>query len=174
MNGFSGIVNGSIGTRDKYRGDFTLNYRTEKWNATIGANWRDEKNYGSMSSYRETFQNDTTTVRDMNGDRNDVRGGQNFKAGLEYFLSDNTTISLMGEAGKSKSKRGGQGYLHEYTIPNSYDIYSLSDEISARNNDFYSATLNFLQNFNSEGHKLEEKIKICSFYKLLSSLIVLY
>ena len=49
MNGFSGIVNGSIGTRDKYRGDFTLNYRTEKWNATIGADWRDEKNYGSMS-----------------------------------------------------------------------------------------------------------------------------
>lgn len=155
MNGFSGIVNGSLGTRDKYRGDFILNYRTEKWNATIGADWRDETNYGSMMSYRETYQNDTTKVLDMNGDRNYIRGGQNFKGGLEYFYSDNTTISLMGEAGKSKSTRSGSGFTHEYTLPNFEDIYSVSDEVSARENDFYSSTLNFLHNFNSQGHKLE-------------------
>jgi outer membrane receptor protein involved in Fe transport len=155
MNGFSGIVNGSIGTKDKYRGDFTLNYRTEKWNATIGADWRDETNYGNMSIYRETIQNDTTTVLKMDGDRDYIRGGQNFKAGVEYFLSDKTTISIMGEAGKSNGSRGGKGYMHEYTIPTSEDIYSATNEISARENDFYSATLNFLHNFDSEGHKLE-------------------
>ncbi len=32
--GVNGIVNASIGTRDKYRGDFTLNYRTKKFNFT--------------------------------------------------------------------------------------------------------------------------------------------
>ncbi len=155
MNGFSGIVNGSIGTGDKYRGDFTLNYRTEKWNATIGADWRDETNYGNMSVYRETYQNDTTTVFDMNGDRDFVRGGFNYKAGLEYFLSDKTTVSIMGEAGNSNGTRGGKGYMHEYNIPNTYNIYSVTDETSARNNDFYSATLNFMHQFDTEGHKLE-------------------
>jgi hypothetical protein len=36
LNGLSGIINGSIGTGDKYRGDFLLNYRTEKFNYFIG------------------------------------------------------------------------------------------------------------------------------------------
>lgn len=155
MNGFSGIVNGSVGTGDKYRGDFTLNYRTEKWNATIGADWRDETNYGSMMSYRETFQNDTTKILDLNADRDFIRGGQNFKGGLEYFLSDKTTISILGQGGKSKDSRGGKGFTHEYTEPKSVDIYSLSEGFSVRENDFFSGTLNFIHNFNSDGHKLE-------------------
>jgi hypothetical protein len=61
LNGLSGIVNASIGSRNKYRGDFTLNYRTEKFNYFVGADWRDETRYGGMTSLRETYLNDTTS-----------------------------------------------------------------------------------------------------------------
>jgi len=155
MNGFSGLINATAGTKDKYRGDFTLNYRTEKWNFTVSANWRDETNYGGMFSNRETYIGDTTTVLVMDGDRNFTRAGQNLKGGVEYFLSPKTTLSISGEAGNSKNKRGGLGYFHEYTLPRSEDVFSLSDEISNRESDFYSATLNFQHNFNKKGHKLE-------------------
>lgn len=155
MNGLSGIFNASLGTGDKYRGDFTLNYRTEKFNITAGANWRDETNYGSMISKRESYVGDTTQFIDVNGERNFIRGGQNFKGGLEYFLSDKTTVSISGEAGKSKNNRGGDGFSHEYTLPKSVDIYSKSNEISNSENDFYSGTMNFQHKFNTEGHKLE-------------------
>ncbi len=155
MNGFSGIVNASVGTGDKYRGDFTLNYRTEKLNITAGADWRDETNYGSMISNRESYLGDTTRFLDVQGDRDFNRGGQNGKAGIEYFISDKTTISLSGEGGKSKNNRNGDGWSHEYTIPKSEDIYTVDIEDSKSENDFYSATMNFQHKFNNEGHKLD-------------------
>jgi outer membrane receptor protein involved in Fe transport len=158
MNGFSGVINASIGTRDKYRGDFLLNYRTEKFNYFIGADWRDETNYGSMATTRETFFGDTTKYLSINGDRNFIRGGQNFKGGFDYYLSDNTTFTLSGEVGKSKNNRSAEEYILEYTIPKSTDIYSINDEISFRENDFYSGTINFQHKFKTEGHKIEANI----------------
>ncbi|MDB4582243.1 TonB-dependent receptor family protein [Draconibacterium sp.] len=155
MNGLSGIVNASVGTGDKYRGDFTLNYRTNKFNITAGADWRDETGYGKMFSNRESYNADTTTYLDVGGERNYIRGGQNFKAGIEYFLSDKTTFSISGEAGKSKNNRGGEGTSKEYTIPKTTDIFSVTDENSKSENDFYSGTLNFQHKFNTEGHKIE-------------------
>jgi len=60
MNGLNGIVNASVGTGEKYRSDFMLNYRFEKLNLFFGADWRDEINNGETGSERETYYNDTT------------------------------------------------------------------------------------------------------------------
>lgn len=155
MNGLSGIVNASVGTKDKYRGDFTLNYRTKKFNFTGGADWRDETNYGGLNAYRESYLGDTTRYLITNGERNFIRGGQNFKAGIDYYISDKTTLSISGEAGKSKNNRGGAGTNQEYTIPKSIDIFTVDDENSKSENDFYSGTMNFQHRFSKEGHKIE-------------------
>ena len=158
MNGLSGIINGTIGTGDKYRGDFLLNYRTEKFNYFLGADWRDETNYGSMNSSRETYLGDTTKFLTIDGDRDFIRGGQNFKGGFDFYLSDKTTFTLSGEVGKSKNNRSGKELIKEYTIPQSTDIYSVNDEISFRENDFYSGTLNLQHKFKAEGHKIDANI----------------
>ena len=158
LNGLSGIINGSIGTRDKYRGDFLLNYRTEKFNYFIGADWRDETNYGSMASSRETYLGDTTKYLTISGDRNFIRGGQNLKGGFDFYLSDKTTFTLSGEVGKSKNNGWGEELIHEYTVPQSTDIYSINNENSFRENDFYSGTLNFQHKFKEEGHKIEANV----------------
>ncbi|WP_372947763.1 TonB-dependent receptor domain-containing protein [Mariniphaga sp.] len=155
MNGLSGIVNASVGTGDKYRGDFTLNYRTEKFNFLLGADWRDETNYGNMSSSRETFSNDTTTFLLMDGSRNFNRGGNNLKAGIEWFASDKTTFGLSGETGKSKNRGFGNGETRRYTEPESENIFSVTEENSERTSNFYSFNFNFQHNFNNEGHKIE-------------------
>lgn len=155
LNGLSGIVNASIGSRNKYRGDFTLNYRTEKFNYFVGADWRDETRYGGMTSLRETYLNDTTSFLFMDGSRDFIRSGYNFKAGAEWFLTGNTTLSLSGELGKSEGSRNSEGETYAYTVPASEEIFSVTEETSARENDFYSANLNFQHKFNSEGHKLE-------------------
>lgn len=155
MNGLSGIVNASAGTGDKYRGDFTLNYRTEKFNFFIGADWRDETNYGKMVSERELYLGDTTRFINVDGDRNFNRGGQNFKGGLDYYLSEKTTFTLSGEAGNSKNNRSGDELTEEFTVPQSTDIFSLNQELSFSENDFYSGTVNFQHKFNNDGHKIE-------------------
>ncbi len=155
LNGFSGILNGSVGTRDKYRGDITLNYRTEKFKFTIGADWRDQTSYGSMSSQRETFSNDTTSFLYIDGSRDFNRSGHNFKSGIEWYLTDNSTLSLSGEMGNSRSFRSGDGQTRRFTAPESTRFFSVTEEISDRRNDFYSLNLNFQHNFNQEGHKIE-------------------
>ncbi|HDR51938.1 MAG TPA: TonB-dependent receptor, partial [Mariniphaga anaerophila] len=155
MNGLSGIINASAGTGDKYRGDFTLNYRTEKFNFLLGADWRDETNYGSMSSSRETFSNDTIRYLFMDGSRNFNRSGHNLKGGVEWFASDKTTISLSAETGESVNNQYGSGETRSYTVPGSQEIFSVTDGESERINDFYSINFNFQHNFNTEGHKLE-------------------
>lgn len=155
LNGLSGIINGSVGTGEKYRGDFSLGYRTNKLNFTVGANWRDETNYGSMISERETFISDTTSYLDMEGSRNFVRGGNGFKTGLELFLSQKSTLAFSGEIGKQKNNEEGAGKMHAYTNPASTEVYSVTDEVSGRESDFYSGRVSFFHNFNTEGHKLE-------------------
>ena len=155
MNGLSGIINGTIGTGDKYRGDFLLNYRTEKFNYFLGADWRDETNYGSMASRRETYLGDTTKYLTIGGDRDFIRGGQNFKGGFDFYLSDKTTFTLSGELGKSKNNRSGEELIHEFNIPQTSDIYSVNNEISKSESDFFSGTLNFQHKFKKDGHKIE-------------------
>ncbi len=155
MNGFSGIVNASAGTRDKYRGDFTLNYRTEKVRLFVGADWRDETRYGGRQSIRETYSADTTSFLEMDGSRNYIRSGHNFKSGMEWFMSDNTTLSLSGELGKSAGTRSGEAETYAYSEPASTEIFSLTEETSTRENDFYSIHLNLQHNFETEGHKIE-------------------
>ncbi len=132
-----------------------LNYRTEKFNYFIGADWRDETNYGSMASSRETYLGDTTKYLSIGGDRNFIRGGQNFKGGFDYYLSDKTIFTLSGEVGKSKNNRSGEELIYEYTIPKSTDIYSVNNEISASENDVFSGTFNFQHKFKKDGHKIE-------------------
>ncbi len=155
LNGINGIVNGTIGTKDKYRGDFTLNYRTEKYNFFVGADWRDETYHGSMLSRRETFENDTLSHLDMNGSRDFNRKGHSFKAGVDFFLSEKTTLTISGELGNSGNERGGIGDTHAYTEPALDEVFSVTDETSIRDNDFYSGTINLQHNFNDKGHKIE-------------------
>ncbi len=42
LDGFSGLVNASVGTGDKYRGDFLINYKNDKFSAFLGADYTNE------------------------------------------------------------------------------------------------------------------------------------
>jgi hypothetical protein len=60
-SGFSGVINASAGTGDKYTADFLFNYRTEKSNFFIGANYGDRTHSGDGNSMRKTYLTDDTT-----------------------------------------------------------------------------------------------------------------
>ena len=156
LSGMNGIVNVNLGTGKKYGTDMMLNYKTKKYNLFFGANWNDNTDEGTMKSTRETYRNDTTTFLMMNGIRNQTRGGQQIKGGFDYFLSDNTSVTVSGEVGKYNFDGEGGGKLHEYKDPGNYDLFSVQDNNSSRKGNYVSANTSFLSKFNEMGtHKLE-------------------
>jgi len=155
MNGLNGIVNASIGTKDKYRGDFMLNYRFAKMNLFFGADWSDETNYGNMTSMRETYSNDTTFFLNMDGSRDFVRANHSLKGGADFYLGKATTFTLSGEVGTSERGNNGGGQTENYTIPATEHIYSITEETSDNNSDFYTLNANFQHKFNDKGHRIE-------------------
>ena len=155
LNGLSGIFNASVGTRDKYRGDFTLSYRTEKFNVTAGADFRDERGKGGSYSCSETYSGDTISYLNMDGTRWDKRKGHNFKGGVEWFASDNTTFGIQGRVGSRERYNTGGGRTHAYTNFGGPEDFSITEETSTRTNDYYSTTLNFQHKFNGEGHQID-------------------
>jgi len=156
QNGLSGIFNLSAGTGEKYSGDFLLNYRTGKFNIVGGMDFRDFNSGGGRESRQETTLNDSTT-RFLNsvGDRNMIRGGYGVRAGLDYFLSDKTTISLLGQTGVFDFQRKLTSRQSDFTSPTSYEDYLRTSSTMKRERDFNRLTLSFQHKFDNFGHQLE-------------------
>ncbi len=161
--GFSGVFNATIGTRDKYRGDFLLSYRTKKINYFIGADFNDTKRYGSMLSINRSFSNpDTAFVTETSGDRNRKRKGYNIKGGIEFDLSKKSSLSLSGDVGSHSFGRDFISSLRYYDevmataeiIPGTEDYFN-NISIMDRGNNYYRGTLNFQHLFSGQKHKLD-------------------
>ncbi|MBL7968180.1 MAG: TonB-dependent receptor [Prolixibacteraceae bacterium] len=156
LSGVNGILNLNGGTGKKYGTDLMLNYKTKKYNLFFGANWNDNTDEGRMKSTRETYQNDTTTFLVMDGSRDMKRGGKQLKGGFDYFLSDNTSVTVSGEVGQYSFGGEGGGNLHEYRSPGTYNLYSVQDNNSMREGNYVSGAASFLTKFDEKGmHKLE-------------------
>lgn len=156
LAGINGIINLNIGTGDKYGTDLTVNYKTKKYNLFFGGNWNDNTDWGDMEMSRETYLNDTTTYLLTNGTRNMSRGGTQIRGGLDYYLTDKTTVTVSSEVGQFNFDSYGTGRLHNYNNPQTFNIYSLQSSNSGREGNYFSLNSNWQTKFNEMGtHKLE-------------------
>ncbi len=153
--GINGIINASAGTKNKYRGNALIGYRTKKINAFVSAdgNYRDFNM--KVTSDDQTFFPDTTNFRHtlIDGVRN--RKGFGLSGGLDYYPDKKSTLSLSG-------KYGGYGYgmdntskRYIYTLPATTDSYSKSLSHSGRWGHYYNVQGDFLHKFNNLGHQIE-------------------
>ena len=110
----------------------------------------------TRESYRETYLNDTTFILDAIGDRVMHRGGMSGKLGLDYYLSDKTTIGFQGQYGTFDFGFSNNNRNHKFTSPVSTEnIYYLSESDPARSRGYYGLNVNFLHMFDDFGQKLE-------------------
>lgn len=58
--GINGQINTTIATGNKYRANFMLNLRKNKWNTYIGTSYSDQPQQTENGSIRESFRNDST------------------------------------------------------------------------------------------------------------------
>ncbi len=123
QTGVNGIVNASIGTRLKHSGDFTLNYRTDKVNYFISSNYSDRPSYPTVNIYNETNSNDTIRIVNQDADRLQRNNSYNIKGGADFYLNDMNTLTFTGEYGFWGFDLGMDAKVHEYTVPNTSDIF---------------------------------------------------
>lgn len=121
--GVNGILNASVGSRWKYNGDFTFNYRTDKVNYFIGGSYNDRPQYPNTLIDAETFLNDTTSFLIQDADRIQRMKRWDIKGGADFYLNDNNTLTLSGEYGFWGFDLEMDSEVEEYTNPASSDVY---------------------------------------------------
>ncbi len=154
LDGFSGIVNASAGTKHKYSSDILLNYRTDKINIFGGFNFRDSHYEGTGKIDQETYLADSITHLDIRGNHDMTRKGHSVKMGSDFFISDKTTLSLSGRMGKYGFGIARKMKMHEYFESSIDNIYTYSDNSMDRNSDYYGVNLNLNHQFSGPNHKL--------------------
>ncbi len=109
INGIFNVTGGTgdnLSTLDKYSANMNLNYKYSKFNFTLGADFTDMKY--ALTSYSHS-QNDTLNKlvldRTANGNGYFHRQGRGIKLGVDYNITRNSTISLMGNIGLRKMQR---------------------------------------------------------------------
>ena len=156
--GINGVANVSIGTRDKYRADILLNYRTPRYNLYGTFDYRDDNYEGKRTSYREVTTSGTTYFLDGTGTRFMSRGGTSGKLGMDYFLTSRTTIGGYLNLGTFNFSRGRITQYEEWTSLEEEVLYYLADTKRPRNRDYHGFNLNFQHKFGEKNHQLDAMI----------------
>lgn len=154
--GFSGIVNASVGTNDKYNSDLTLNYKTDKFKVFAGGNWTDQTYRGEMVANQVNFDNDSIPRIVTEGKRNHIRNNWQTRGGVEVYLSPKTNLTLTATYGEFSNGGNRNARITNYQDLNYEKIDSLGRNISTdlREGYFYSGNLGFEQLFKGENHRL--------------------
>ncbi len=153
--GFSGVVNASIGSKNSTSIDFLLNYHYQKFNFFIGADYNNRRHEGERESRDETYRNDTTFFRNDIGSRNRGREGYGVRGGIEYFITNRTVISAEGRYGYYDFNGGGKSHLHQFSFPETIDIFSSNISEMSRNGNYYNGKLSLQHKFDMKGHKID-------------------
>ncbi len=151
----NGVINTSIGTGNKYKLDALLNYRSSQFNVfgSVDLNYR-EFSMDGHTEY-ETYLQDTTNFRNttMEGQMN--RQGYGLKAGIDYFITERSTITLSGRYGGYGFGRDSENKRQIYDVPGEVIDYSKSISESNRDGNYYDVNLNYITKFDNLGHQLE-------------------
>jgi len=92
--GLNGSLNTTIGDPTQYRIASNINFRTKKINFFTNLGYRNSSGPGNFLTNLSTFENESVNslrIEDRDFERN--RNGYNINLGLEYFLSNESSIT---------------------------------------------------------------------------------
>lgn len=116
QDNMSGIVNGGVGSRDKYNGDASINYKTNGLGLIGSADYRKFSNTNTQIYNR--FTNTQTLNTHTNANIRQLFGRENYSAklGLDYNFGPATGLSLTATFGETDF--GGNFILDAIDKPN--------------------------------------------------------
>ena len=155
-NGFNGSVSASAGNPDNFGLSANLNYRTNKVNY-FGSGGYNYRNAPGSSKSNVTYLNPSEFNPDFRNEIRDydrVHDGYNMRFGTEYFLSDKTSITgtvlYRKSLGEDVSTNTSDEFDENKILTRTNKRVQLDDEKDITS----EYALNFMHDFDKEGHKL--------------------
>lgn len=151
---FSGMVNTGAGTRDKYNGDFTINYREKAYAVSAGVDFLRRYDFFNQDLTRETFLTGSTINNVTSIDGNVLRDNLTGRIGFDYNFTDKTGITLNLSGGKMNVDRSMTSAMQN--TDGLINLYTLTDDKMNADSKFFSSSFFFT-------HKFEPKVSELSF-----------
>lgn len=154
--GFNGSMSASAGNPDNFGGSANLNYRTNKANYFGGGGYNYRNAPGSSKS-DVTYFNEN---KDIISYRNEIRdydrkqGGYNTRFGIEYFLTDKTSLTGTVLYRESDGEDVSTNISKEFDANKILTRTNKRVEIEDEKDKTTEYAFNFIHDFNKDGHKL--------------------
>lgn len=91
--GYNFRTNLNVGTREKYNGNVSMNFRRGRWNVFGDYNLRDFKRLNYQRLFREQNSKSGNSEINQNSDEINQDNNQNIKLGFDFFITKRATIS---------------------------------------------------------------------------------
>ncbi len=130
----SGIFNSGIGSKDKYNGDFNLNYRTEDYNIVLGGDARRFNNLQDIDVNRTVFN-----LSDVNSTAvlHNKRDAYNARLSVDRFFNEKMTLGVNASYGYVEMGMGVN------TINNITNTAGVPSVVNSTTNDKTSTTAEY-------------------------------
>ena len=153
--GLNGSLNTTIGDPTQYRIASNINFRTKKINFFTNLGYRNSSGPGNFLTNLSTFENESINslrVEDRDFERN--RNGYNINFGLEYFLSNESSITGTYFYRDSDNKNLSTNTIQVFDVNNILEFSDVRIQDEDELDETSQISLNYTNNFNSSGHKL--------------------
>ena len=153
--GLNGSLNTTIGDPTQYRIASNINFRTKKINFFTNLGYRNSSGPGNFLTNLSTFENESINslrVEDRDFERN--RNGYNINFGLEYFLSNESSITGTYFYRDSDNKNLSTNTIQVFDVNNILEFSDVRIQDEDELDETSQISLNYTNNLNSSGHKL--------------------
>jgi len=153
-SGLNGIVNASIGSKNKYSGDANFNLNKKKISYSLGFEWRDYTKTALNNYYRNLYKIDTTHYATMLQDRKITESNLGFRFGLDYNPNDTNNFTYSFHTGYNLIEADIKVKTSGRTEPVSIEENRFNTFYFKAKPKFFTNNLGYTKSLNEAGSKL--------------------
>ncbi|MFT5436161.1 MAG: hypothetical protein ACI840_000804, partial [Ulvibacter sp.] len=133
----------------------SFNLRTNKFNIFNTSGVRYQKSPGN-ATYENRYFSENIQNPILREDRlyDRLRKGFNTNLGVEYFITEESSITAIGFFSSGDGKTVTTNNTSEFSQTNDLSINRIRTEAESEDDQSYQLSLNYVSNFNDNGHKL--------------------
>jgi outer membrane receptor protein involved in Fe transport len=157
--GFNGSASATAGTQNSYNGNLNLGYQTEKFNIFGNYSYRKGNRLGNGFTNRQTYlPAGDTLFQNQVSDQKFVFNSHNVRAGIDYNLTQKTTLSLSGNLNTRSRDRIQGGTTNIFRPLTMLTQRTIQDNNSEGKGTNIDANFDFDHKFKRQGETLTANV----------------